>query len=644
MARQEAAAAGRYDLAADVVIVGEKGVPVGVMRQQRSPWLAVDDEGDEIDCVAQEHRDDAGFHDKDRTTQRRSRRGSRDESEDPTTAMSVVSEQLFGLQQKLVGTYVVAARARLSKDFPNPSLAASSAPSSQTKSGTRRDVAISGREYLEDNLDDEVRAELVAGSIDSLCAAWDHVLEAMVTLDRRAAAMLMKGERGSPTLGVRDPLDDHDILGEPKDSSDSDLRRDALNHQADRASDLGPLWKGSLSEALARSGSGDGVNGAAHSYRTFTGLATVDWTRPNNASFDLGLSKLPGKEDAIRSFLTWDHAARRQLETRQAELYELCGDVAHVCVPLQAAAGQSVSPAVKGLIKRLEELLSRACPPLELGDLDVCHDLHGRVWEFLNSISTASTAPKAGRKGVRLQGYHRSCASSADPQPLAETCVHRLAKAGHVPADARIWSLHLAVEACYGRALEALGMDSASHSPYVPSLSADRRGRDGYQWDAAFASGSVVEACARLKKKRGDASNELGKLMAKCASALAQTPSQSTTAGLTRPTSSHLQTTMSQPPHPGLSFAVCVACAQSCFQRSLAEFQAIDNSSNTALVLCNLASMARMKSRAFARLKEACSEAGSDAVVATEGGVGVNAENRRGDSGSEKGEPLEFVG
>lgn len=611
MARQEAAAAGRDGMAADVVIVGEKGVPVGIMRQQRSPWLAVDDD-DESSSETSE---------KDRWLRRRSRRGSRDESEDPATAMSVVSEQLFGLQQKLVGTYMTVARARLSRGFPGPSLAAST---SQKKPGKRRDMTVTEVEDLED----VPKVELVEGAIDSLCAAWEHLIEATITLDRRVAAGVMEAERSPPLEGHR-RFDDHDARGgDDIDMSDSGLKRDdGPGGQADRRDDLGLLWKGSLSEALARSGTEDGYGGAARGTRTLVGVTASGGERPSDV-----MEGLPGKEDAIRR-LAWDNAARSQMETRRAELFEICGDVAHVCIRMRATTGQSGEPS---LIKRLDELLSLARPPIELDSLDVCLDLHGHVLESLANFSTTSTAAmSSGRKGRTVQSSGDGCAPSLDPSTLAETCVHRLAKAGHMPAEAIVWSLHLAVEACYGRALQELGVDGSSRSPTVSAISAGHRGLDVHQWDASFASNNVVAACARLRKKLGNASNELGKLMAQCAGTLVvQAPASMPVSAA--PSASDLRLE-SLPQHPGLSCVVCVACAQSCFQRSLAEFEAISDARNTALVLCNLASMERMKPRALARLREVCPGAGTEASGTGARGGKANAGNRRGGSTGERG-------
>lgn len=629
MARQEAAAAGRNGMAADVVIVGEKGVPVGVMRQQRSPWLAVDDDDD----------DDESSSDTPEKDRPRTRRGSRDESEDPTTAMSVVSEKLFGLQQKLVGTYMTVARSRLSRGFPGPSLAASTG---QKKPRKRRDFTVAEAEDLEDVPEEEARAELVEGTIDSLCAAWEHLIEATITLDRRVAAGVVEAESESPPLEGHRRFDDHDARGgDVIDISDSGLKRDGgPGGQADRQVDLGLLWKGSLSEALARSGSGDGYGGAARGTRPLVGVAASGGAKPSDVVVGLGGEGLPGKVDAIRR-LAWDNAARSQMETRRAELYEICGDVAHVCIRMRAAAGQSGEPLLVRLIKRLEELLSLARPPIELDSLDVCFELHGRALESLASLSTTSTAiTSSGRRGRSVQSSGDGCAPSLDPSPLAETCVHRLAKAGHMPAEAVVWSLHLAVEACYGRALEELGVDGSSQSLTVSDISAGHRGLDVDQWDDSFTSDNVVAACARLRKKLGNASNELGKLMAQCAGTLVvQTPA-SMPVSTASSASALRRETSSLPQHPGLSCVVCMACAQSCFQRSLVEFQAIGDARNTALVLCNLASMERMKPRALARLREVCPGARTDSAPASETGARggkANAGNRRGGSTGERG-------
>ena len=134
---------------------------------------------------------------------RRGRRGSRDESEDPATAMSVVSEQLWGLQQKLVGTYVAAARARLGRAFPGPSIATSErsfpSPSKGKKSlrsggaGTGGGISLIetagkggqmppglARGDFEDNPDEETCTELVGLALDSLRNAWEHLKDCLL--------------------------------------------------------------------------------------------------------------------------------------------------------------------------------------------------------------------------------------------------------------------------------------------------------------------------------------------------------------------------------------------------------------------------------------------------------------------------------
>lgn len=236
MSRQESAAAGRDGRAADVVIVGESKLPVAIMRQPQSPWRAVDDEDDveeeeEEDEQQSKNNYQAGEHHRmkgggsDGTgdvarRSRRRRRGSQDESEDPATALSVVSEQLWGLQQKLVGTYMAVARARLGRAFPDPALVTTSSEHTRNSAartgsggsgngrGGRRTKEVeraaagvqteaeSGRRHAEDGPDEETRAELVRGALDSLCAAWEHLVEAKSTLDRRSAAALADKQGG----------------------------------------------------------------------------------------------------------------------------------------------------------------------------------------------------------------------------------------------------------------------------------------------------------------------------------------------------------------------------------------------------------------------------------------------------------------
>ncbi|CAM9621730.1 unnamed protein product [Hapterophycus canaliculatus] len=130
----------------------------------------------------------------------------------------------------------------------------------------------------------------------------------------------------------------------------------------------------------------------------------------------------------------------------------------------------------------------------------------------------------------------------------------------------------------------------------------------------AVAVSGVPEARARIRKKLGDASNELGKLMAQCAGALVQAPpplapfhqKAARPSPRVTPTGDAPESDAARPLHPGLGCAVCVACAERWFRRSLAQFRAIDDARNTALLLCNLASVERLKPRAFVRLREAC--------------------------------------
>ncbi|CAN0525153.1 unnamed protein product, partial [Ectocarpus sp. 12 AP-2014] len=375
------------------------------------------------------------------------------------------------------------------------------------------------QQQREDGPDDETRAELVQGALGSLCAAWENLAEAKVTLDRRSsAAVVAVGDGDSDSQNEEeDRHDDDHNEGQEAAASAAATKDDGLSEggsggggggaqaaarrwrrrQDDRAEELGPLWKGSLSEALAR----DSRDAAA----------VVDGD--------------------VMGRLAWTRAARRQLEARRAELFELCGDVAHACVSLRAkavgvgiataaaaaaaAAGPSTgeggsTEAQRGLPARLQELLSSASPPLALGDLNVCGGLHGRVWETLTAED------------------------GEDPRLLAETCIHSLARAGRAPGDPTAWSLCLAAEACYDRALLGLDKvvagvvdnrhpDGSIDATTAGAVTAGGGGGKTNAGNASFVSG-VPEARARIQKKLGDASNELGKLMAQCAGVLVQAP------------------------------------------------------------------------------------------------------------------------
>lgn len=689
MARQESVAAGGGPGGPDVVIVGESRRPVAIMRQKQSPWLAVDDDEDDGEeeetsdkaCTAVENvenkRSGYGGGPDGSVGRRRRRRGSRDESEDPATALSVVSEQLWGLQQKLVGTYMAVARARLRRAFPDPVLATTpSPPENEGHSGTgtgrrsnnglgtkqaRKTAAAGGtREHeprSEDGPDEETRAELVQGALDSLCAAWDHLEEAKGTLDRRSSTVFA-GEKNAED-GAADGSDDRSTDGSELAATEGALPE---NRQDSRAEKLGPLWKGSLSEALARSqessggsGGGGGAEGV-HEEVASTSADVSGGVVGSDGAATAGTARPPNADDDVLGRLAWTRAARRQLESRRAELFELCGDVAHACVSLRAkatvagfaipAAGghgaaaatstRSNTAAQRSLPARLQELLSSTRPPLQLEDLDVCRGVHGRVWEALSgpveqrdARTSASASGKKGRganrsrtqagsgereplpesdgidEGIEEMAISHdstigSVAAKEDPRPLVETCVHSLAKAGRVPGDPMAWSLCLAAEVCYERAL----LDLDRVNPDVPT--ADVTAADAGE-DAMFSG--VPEAQARIRKKLGDAANELGKRMAQCAGALVQAPPPGDNQGKQPAPISETggaPSTAATPQHPGLGCAVCVASAEEWFRRSLTQFRAIDDTRNTALLLCNLASVERLKPRALARLKDAC--------------------------------------
>eukprot|EP00752_Nemacystus_decipiens_P010351 g9221.t1 len=618
MARQESAAAGGGSGESDVVIVGESKRPVAIMRQRQSPWLAVDDDDDDDDDAGEERNDRSGKvggNDEKAgngrhgagdggVERRRRRRGSRDESEDPATALSVVSEQLWGLQQKLVGTYMAVARARLRRAFPDPVLVTSSPPSenegqpgkgsgsrstnrSRRKSTGKTPVADGIGEHgsrsgpAEDGPDEETRAELVQGALDSLCAAWEHLVEAKGTLDRRAATVFA-GENAEG--GARDGgSDDRSTDGSESAATEGML----ASNQDDRAERLGPLWKGSLSEALARSrqGSGGGSGAGGMHEEAASSLAGVSGRVVDaNGATTAVTGRTFSADDDVVARLAWTRAARRQLESRRAELFELCGDVAHACVSLRAkavaagiampAAGDggtvasstgSNTAAQRSLPTRLQELLSSTRPPINLEDLDVCQGVQGRVWEALSGPAEqggartgASGSGKRGR-GVNRSGTQASSnesdsppesggvdegingvfpsdnsgggrtAHKEDPRALAETCVHSLAKAGRVPGDSMAWSLCLAAEACYERAL--LDLDRVNlDAPAIDASEAADAGNSRLKIADAMFSG-VPEAQARIRKKLGDASNELGKLMAQCAGALVQAPAPGSASG-----------------------------------------------------------------------------------------------------------------
>lgn len=735
MARQESAANGRDDSPADVIIVGESRMPVAVMRQQQNPWGAID-EDDEEEVGRFGIQSSGGLSNSCRPRKGRRRRESRDESEDPATAMSVVSEQLWGLQQKLVGTYMAVARARLDKGFPNSSLAAE-APSAtkdrpdggkqQPQLGKRAggngafrkttagsgggpsNTGVGKQINLEDQINDKTRLELVNGALDALRPAWEHLAEAITTLDRRAAAAVACEEKRGMADEVARVNTDFSNDGRSVDRSDvapiegsaaslknNDRSEDAEHKhvenldqelkqrwqdaggQEEQAEDLGPLWKGSLSEALARSGGkiGDGHD-AVHNPDSVDDVTIA-------SSDDLaGEGKSPNDHDAMGS-LAWNHTARHQLEVCRAELFELCGDAVHACVSLRSKAVEAeatvasphdgtaeLAPAALPIISagvaevlgdlpsRLQELLSSARPPVMLEDLDICQELHGHVWESLHGKREHSlNGTKNSKKGRDIQSQTRAepvcsgiskrhatgaeagrpqsssrvattepassgnmCNNSdvflLDPSPLIETCVHSLAKAGQVPADPTTWSLYLAIEACYKRALLDLARDGAVPSdPFVAADNAGGRHCGGDRFGTereAVSNGATVQARARLRKKLGDASNELGKLMAQCATALVQAPphpfplprSSSETKVVTTSTST-TKKLHSPILHPGLGCGVCVANAERWFRWSLKQFRAIGDGRNTALLLCNLASVERLKPRAFGRLKEAC--------------------------------------
>lgn len=797
MARQESAAAGKDGSAADLVVVGESQLPVAIMRQQQSPWLAVDDEDEE---------DEDGFTDRGVDHQaggggggggrggdalpqghhqrrdRRRRRGSRDESEDPATAMSVVSEQLWGLQQKLVGTYVAAARARLGRAFPGPSITTSersfsSSPGGKhsqrsvvgangggSGGGSRKGTAGNGggipsglarREDLEDGPDEETCTELVRLSLESLRSAWEHLKDATVTLDRRSAAVFPpKGAEVGEDSTETTTDDDQSVeiteaggVTRPDGARSKEKVRSTFtpdrgqpgSGQEEPAEGLGSLWKGSLSEALARSGSAAG-DGAGHGSVGLDGDAPTladDAVGTVDAFGGVNTSKLSDADDAM-GCLAWNRSARRQLDSRRAELFELCGDVAHACVVLRAGAagpktaedttvdrGGALAPNTgqterKGsLLSRLDWLLSAACPPLTLKDLDVCQDLHGHVLEALNGntgngktdhrntnstpgggkkrrsaplrwtasgarggggspdevnevaacaprtsspgeVVVANVVPDGKEEDGKLSAANGSSTSDppavgtidppvagtsdppelGDPPPLDGTCVHSLARLGHVPGDAAAWSLCLAAEACYERALLYVARGGAVESnPGIPAAAVvnHRRPGDDPLDKGEYASGGVPEAHARLRKKLGDASNELGKLMAQCAGALAQAPtptppSLSPGVGEAAPasTTSTAKNKSRSAPHPGLGCAVCVACAERWFRRSLVDFRAIDDARNTALLLCNLASVERLKSRALTRLKDACPMVTSSLGAVVSGGDGGGRGGRTG--------------
>ena len=706
MARQESAAAGGGPGESDVVIVGESKRPVAIMRQKQSPWLAVDDDDDDDkDKGDGEEGGKSGG-----VGRRRRRRGSRDESEDPATALSVVSEQLWGLQQKLVGTYMAVARARLRRAFPDPLLVATpSPPESEDQSGkgkssraSRRKTKGAGKACAaggegehgsrigpsEHGPDEETRAELVQGALDSLCAAWEHLVEARGTLDRRSAAVFAgdDAEGGAGDGGS----DDRSTDGSESASTEG---VSAAHRQDERAEKLGPLWKGSLSEALARSRQdGSSVSGAGGTHEAATG-GSAGVSGPvvdADGAATAGTARPLSADDDVLGRLAWTRAARRQLESRRAELFELCGDVAHACVSLRArttaaaaAAGLAMPGAVppsggtstaaqRSLPARLQELLSSTRPPLKLEDLDVCQGVHGRVWEVLSGpvergvfdssgggkrghgVSRSRAQAGSGESGclsesggvaegtegmiLSYSGDDSSATPKEDPRPLAETCVQSLAKAGRVPGDPMAWSLCLAAEACYERAL----LDLDRVNPDVPTTGAGAAADTGAtrlrNGDAMFSG--VPEAQARIRKKLGDASNELGKLMAQCAGALVQAPALGDSQGArlapnSEPDGASSAPAAVTPQHPGLGCAVCVACAERWFRRSLAQFRAIDDTRNTALLLCNLASVERLKPRALARLGDACP---STTSVSASGGGGKGGDRPRG--GKEGGAAL----
>ncbi|CAM9878925.1 unnamed protein product [Discosporangium mesarthrocarpum] len=285
------------------------------------------------------------------------------------------------------------------------------------------------------------------------------------------------------------------------------------------------------------------------------------------------------------------------------------------------------------LTSTLKGVLSSLRPSVGLGDLDVCLDVHGQAVEALLQGPGAAARGLGGEGGRRRPRKGAAAATTARVQGssaptsatwpggggrggesggLGFTCLHKLARVRAVPGDEGAWAACLAAEWCYQQALCHKAGAGATGG-----LEASARGGHGgaLASDAESAEGDEDKTSTQLRRKLGDAANELGKLLSACAGALVVAPPPpvaSAAAAAAAPTlgagggggSGNAEADERCGNHRGEACVVSLACARLWFSRSLREFEAIGDESNRALVLCNLASVSRLKLRALSLLQQ----------------------------------------
>ncbi|KAG5177005.1 hypothetical protein JKP88DRAFT_350838 [Tribonema minus] len=409
--------------------------------------------------------------------------------EDPATAVYLVSRQLLALQDKLVTVTLLEADRRIT-------------------------AASEGSGDL---------AALTAG-IATLRAAAAQLSDAAATLD---------------ALHVQQQ---HDGSAPPPPLSAATSSRPASPRAA--TGDLGALYAGSLSEALAANAAPAPLSGGAES------------AAGTSAGGSAAAADGEGEEG---------DAMRRRLRAQSARLAELLGDAAHALLvwaraapaaaPVDAPAAAAPAAAAAGVTDALAAALAALSPPLDVEALDPCGDAHGRAWSRNSRVRSRSSGGSSSS----------TAAEPGDGVPLR--CLR--GTEGEVAAGAELqWRAALTARACYARAAaEAAQCDGGGGS----SGGCGRAGR----------------AAASLACKVGDACNCLGQL----------------TSAAARRFHSGLRKGEAAQADEARLYASCLTAAEAWFVAAGRVFaQQTRDAPNSALVLLNLASIVKLRPRIGAAL------------------------------------------
>jgi hypothetical protein len=389
--------------------------------------------------------------------------------------------------------------------------------------------------------DDTAAADSVAQAIATLHSAQSPLSDATALL----TAMLT--EAAEATATTASSSDQHNANASATAETESPMAGGAGAQGG-----LGALYPGSLSEALAAADTPAAATaGTGHS------------SGRDGSSSPTGAT---GSSSASSSASSWESELLHTLRRHEGRLLELCGDAAHTLLVLQRRAAavsdsvdssSSVTAAAASALAALTALLSSLPQPVQVSELDGCGEAHGCAWS--SSVTTLQRrASKSKLKQQRADTSSSSGASDGDNSVQVLPCLLSCASTLR-GLDTTVLQLALLKHACYQCAVSAL---------------------------APAPLPTVLIAEAPLLKL-GDACNELGQLTSSAARVYLAQPQASSTSSSSSSTSGDIV----------LQYAACLTAAESWFAAAGRAFRAAKEPCNSALVLLNLASIAKLRPR-----------------------------------------------